>query len=449
MCQCGNDPNANYCVNCQPGDKGDPGVSLAFIIDPEPAGANCPDGGWKVQVGVDSDLDGVPDTGIYTFYVQNGAPGLAGATPTFVTGTVTTLLPGASATAAVVPIGLNQYRIDLGVPKGDQGDPGPEQLLWCNTYFVDAVNGINGTAVGGDATKPYKTIEAALLAMSAIVWTSGNKGALHIRNASYTVASTLTIPRWVDVFGDTCTIISNAVGVPAVTLLGESHIIIPGGTIANTAGGKAIYAVSFFTGKIELNKIVGAVDITSGSFFTMKVRDWLPTSTPNVPNGFGDLTSGNCTIRNATAEIECVNCWASIRVTDTGTSSVVKLRGYFKNGVWAEQNSIIETGNAEISRNNGVTTNGICFIDNSAILRTFATKIKAVTGAYIGIILNAAGTRAFTNSTVINANGGNGVMGNAAARIYNTGGTSSSGAIAVVNEVFVGTQPIFVNALVD
>lgn len=456
MCQCGNDPNANYCVNCQPGDPGDPGVSLAFIIDPEPAGANCPDGGWKVQVGVDSDLDGVPDTGIYTFYVQNGAPGLPGATPTFVTGTVTTLLPGASATAAVVPIGLNQYRIDLGVPKGDQGIPGPAQLLWGRTAFVDDLNGSDaGPTIGvvGDATKPFKTIQKAndMLIASGFVG-SGLRGVIFLRNGSYSTTTGVVLNDWIDIYGDAFTIICTNVANPALTLGARSHVIGLGASIAHSVtGGKALYQSTFYSGRIFLNKTQGAIDINmGGSSAEIHIRDILPTSGVNVSSGFGDVASGNILLRNGFCKFTAVNCWSTVRVGDTGTSTVVTLVGDFKAGVWIENAARINSRNANITRNTAVTVAAVAYLTGTAVIDTFATRIEGTAATMDGIVLNAAGTKAILNSTVIIGFGGGSasISGNAAAQVLNYGATSANKPLTTVNEVFVGTQPVFVNALV-
>lgn len=450
---CGSDPARSHCPDCPPNDPGPPGQSIGIVVTPEPPGANLANGGFKVEVGIDTTLDGIPDEITQTFYVPNGGPGLDGATPTFVTGTITTLAPGTPATAVIVATGnLNEYQINMGIPKGDQGVPGPERLLWCNTAFVDADNGVNATAVIGDATKPYLDPQAANNALVAAgLNTSGLQGLIWIRNGSYSTSTGFTIADWINIHMDNAKLIGTNVANPTVTLIGRCHIDGFGSTIAhNVTGGKAIYAASFFSGKIDINKIQGAIDINAGgSSFTMKVRDILPTSAVNTPSGFGDLASGNIYIRNAIAELDFVNCWSTVRVSDTGTASVVRLKGYFKNGAWVEQNSILETGNAEITRNNSTTTACVIFVDNGASLKTLATKIKGTGVALSAVILNAAASLAYFNSTVLVSFGGSPVItGNAAANFYNFGALSGNVAPTVVTEPLSGTQPIYINAAV-
>lgn len=454
LCRCGSDSAHSSCPNCPPGDQGPPGLSIAFVVEVEPPGVNLPNGGHKITVGGDTDLDGTPDTGIVIFYVPDGADGRAGATPTFILGTVTTLPAGSPATAAIsATVNPNEYQIDFGLPQGIQGPPGPEQLLWANTAFVDSVNGNNGSAVIGDATKPYLDPQAANNALVAAgLNTSGLQGLIWIRNGSYSTSTGYTFDDWINVHMDNAKLIGTNVANPVVTFIGRSHINGFGSSIAhNVTGGKALYAASFYSGRIELNKIQGAVDINAGgSSFTMKIRDWLPTSAVNTPSGYGDLASGNCLITNAIAEIEAVNCWATIRVTDTGTGSVVKLRGYFKNGAWVEQNSNIETGNCEITRNNSAIAATIVTVNNNATIKTFATKIKGTLVTLVPISLIAAASKAYLNSTVLVSGGGAScVTGPAGSAVYNYGGVSANVAVfGTVNEVFVGTQPIFVNAAV-
>lgn len=49
---------------------------------------------------------------------------ITGKAPTLSIGTVTTLPAGSSATAVLTPSGIDAYRIDLGIPKGDTGQDG-------------------------------------------------------------------------------------------------------------------------------------------------------------------------------------------------------------------------------------------------------------------------------------------------------------------------------------
>src|SRR6185503_8868597 len=59
------------------GDPGRPGPGALVAISAEPAGANCPFGGTKIEVGIDTDGDGALDpsevTATGTSFVCNGA----------------------------------------------------------------------------------------------------------------------------------------------------------------------------------------------------------------------------------------------------------------------------------------------------------------------------------------------------------------------------------------
>lgn len=94
------------------GPAGTNGLNAFVNSTPEPPGANCADGGIKVESGQDS----VVDT---TTYVCNGAEGVAGPTgPTGPTGATGAQGPAGpnGATGATGPAG----------PTGPQGDPGPQ-----------------------------------------------------------------------------------------------------------------------------------------------------------------------------------------------------------------------------------------------------------------------------------------------------------------------------------
>ena len=57
------------------GDKGDKGATALVETSPEPAGANCPDGGTKVEAGVDTNGDGTlnPSEVTSTSYICSGS----------------------------------------------------------------------------------------------------------------------------------------------------------------------------------------------------------------------------------------------------------------------------------------------------------------------------------------------------------------------------------------
>ena len=51
----------------------------------------------------------------------NGINGVDGTTPTIIMGTITTLEPGEQATAELIPRENNEYTLNLGIPKGQNG----------------------------------------------------------------------------------------------------------------------------------------------------------------------------------------------------------------------------------------------------------------------------------------------------------------------------------------
>lgn len=69
-------------------------------------------------------------------------------------------------------------------PAGPAGAPGPNQLLTGKTLWVDSVNGNDGTAVRGDAAKPYLTLAAAQTAALA-------GDTIVVRPGAYVVTATL------------------------------------------------------------------------------------------------------------------------------------------------------------------------------------------------------------------------------------------------------------------
>jgi len=103
-----------------------------------------------------------------------------------------------------------------------------------------------------------------------------------------------------------------------------------------------------------------------------------------------------------------------------------------------------------VSRNTAVTIAGVAYLTGTAVLESIGSRIEGKAATMDGIVLNAAGTKAILNATTIVAFGGGSasVSGNAAAQVFNYGGTSVNKALSVVNEVFVATQPIFINAAV-
>ena len=76
------DPNeVNASVYICDGDDGRDGLNALAVMTPEAAGANCANGGLRVDYGVDDDADGVLQNGEIegTRYVCDGDDGLTGA----------------------------------------------------------------------------------------------------------------------------------------------------------------------------------------------------------------------------------------------------------------------------------------------------------------------------------------------------------------------------------
>lgn len=105
--------------------NGAPGVSRAIQVTAIPISVTYPTGGWIITTGIDADNDGIPDTALNQSYVLNGAPGADGVTPTLIIGTVTTGAAGTGASANISPTATpNVYKIDLTIPQGNDGPAG-------------------------------------------------------------------------------------------------------------------------------------------------------------------------------------------------------------------------------------------------------------------------------------------------------------------------------------
>lgn len=87
----------------------------------------------------------------------DGSNGVDGKTPVFETGTITTLEPDQPATCNITKIGDDQqgnpiYRVDVGIPKGNTGEPGATPSLdgyateaWVTTQITNTVGIINAS----------------------------------------------------------------------------------------------------------------------------------------------------------------------------------------------------------------------------------------------------------------------------------------------------------------
>src|SRR5262249_570553 len=128
------------------GAPGADGPAALLVQVPEPAGANCANGGTKIQSGIDSDHDGVLSDAerTSTTYVCDGQPGQTG-TP----GTPGTLLtvtmegPGANCSAG----GL---RIDAGLDGNANGALDPTEVTK-TSYVCDGRPGGGGGNGSPDA----------------------------------------------------------------------------------------------------------------------------------------------------------------------------------------------------------------------------------------------------------------------------------------------------------
>ncbi|WP_216673645.1 collagen-like protein [Pyxidicoccus fallax] len=115
------------------GPPGPQGLSALLLTTPEPAGANCPFGGVRMQAGLDEDrsgaLDGRELEGATTQYLCNGAVGATGAR-----GERGETGPQgeAGATGAVGPTGPKGDKGDRGDagPQGPQGDSGALAIVY-------------------------------------------------------------------------------------------------------------------------------------------------------------------------------------------------------------------------------------------------------------------------------------------------------------------------------
>jgi len=135
----------SYVCNGTPGAPGTNGLNSAFLVTAEPAGANCPVGGEKIQTGLDSNRNGVLDPAevTATSYVCNGSSRLYAFS--------SALLGG------VCPRG--GVRIDTGIDANGNGALDPSEIqpsltqYVCNVYLVDVSEGFQSAcALVSDGT---------------------------------------------------------------------------------------------------------------------------------------------------------------------------------------------------------------------------------------------------------------------------------------------------------
>ena len=104
---------------------------------------------YKIDFGIPRGSDGSNGT--------NGDDGIDGKTPVFETGTISTLEPDQPATCTITKIGDDPqgnpiYRVDVGIPKGNTGEPGATPSLdgyateaWVTTQITNTVGIINAS----------------------------------------------------------------------------------------------------------------------------------------------------------------------------------------------------------------------------------------------------------------------------------------------------------------
>jgi hypothetical protein len=129
----------------QDGDDGDDGKTALVNTTTEPAGVNCPNGGIKIEVGIDADNNGVLDASeinaLQTKYVCNGASGPQGIQgPAGVNG-----IDGVA--GATGPQGIAGTNGTNGIdgatgPQGIQGEQGPQGIA--GTNGIDGAQGPQG-----------------------------------------------------------------------------------------------------------------------------------------------------------------------------------------------------------------------------------------------------------------------------------------------------------------
>lgn len=117
------------------------------------------DAGGNATANVRQDGTDVSGNPIYKidFGIPRGANGTDGKTPVFETGTITTLEPDQPATCTITktgddPQGNPIYRVDVGIPKGNTGEPGATPSLdgyateeWVTTQITNTVGIINAS----------------------------------------------------------------------------------------------------------------------------------------------------------------------------------------------------------------------------------------------------------------------------------------------------------------
>lgn len=87
-----------------------------------------------------------------------------------------------------------------GNPLVAAGGGGGGAVNYSNVFFVDDINGNNGTGLQNDFTKPYLTLVTAYVAAIASAPTATNRALVYVRRGEYTADGLLVLSNYVDVY---------------------------------------------------------------------------------------------------------------------------------------------------------------------------------------------------------------------------------------------------------
>lgn len=139
---------------------------------------------------------------------------------------------------------------------GTPGNPlvavgGGGAVNYANVFFVDLVNGNNGTAAQNDFTKPYLQVTTAVYTAAATSPTSTNRALVYVRRGEYTSDNFIELQNYVDVYCE-----------PGVVFVG-TVVTDSGVSVITTWTGKANFTGSIFASN-ELLRLTG---LTSKVYF--------------------------------------------------------------------------------------------------------------------------------------------------------------------------------------
>ena len=133
---------------------------------------------------------------------------------------------------------------------GTPGNPlvaagGGGAVNYSNVFFVDAVNGNNGTAAQNDFTKPYLQVTTAVYSAAATSPTSTNRALVYVRRGEYTSDNFIVLQNYVDVYCE-----------PGVVFVG-TVVTDSGVSVITKWTGKANFTGSIFASN-ELFRLTGS-----------------------------------------------------------------------------------------------------------------------------------------------------------------------------------------------